>query len=94
MHTGLFGIVLVFIILFMLYIPDIFPKCSCCRKKKLRPFFRIHRAVSINPGYGGSRSVCTKCCRKYNIEDLKDLDHLILVQKKLKLDSLVKNLFS
>lgn len=91
MRIGLYGMILLSIILLMLYIPDIFPECSCCRKKKLRPFFRIHRAVSISPGYGGSRSVCTKCCRKYNIEDLKDLDHLIHVQKKLKLDSLIRN---
>lgn len=91
MHIWLYEIILVSLILFLLYIPDIFPECSCCRKKKFRLFFRIHRAVSINPGYGGSRSVCIKCCRKYNIEDLKDLDNLKLIKRKLKLDSLAKN---
>ena len=83
--------ILASIILFVLFIPDIFPRCSCCRKKKLRPFIRIHRAVSINPGYGGSRSVCTKCCRKYDIENLKDLDKLMLVKRKLRLNSLARD---
>jgi len=90
MYIWLYLFILASTILFVLFTPDIFPKCSCCQKKKLRPFIRIHRVVSINPGYGGSRSVCTKCCRKYDIEDLKDLDQLILVKRKLKLDSLIK----
>lgn len=90
MYICLYFSIIALIILFILFIPDIFPKCSCCHRKKLRPFIRIHRAVSINPGYGGSRSVCAKCCRKYNIEDLKDLDQIIIIKRKLKLDSLIK----
>ncbi|MGI6667920.1 MAG: hypothetical protein ACOX4M_00225 [Acetivibrionales bacterium] len=71
----------------LLYIPDLFPECSCCRAKKFRPFFSIHKAVGINPGYGGNRSVCRKCCRKYGIENLKDLDRFIVARNKVKLDS-------
>lgn len=81
---------LAFIILFLLYIPDMFPKCSCCGKKKFKPFFRIHRVVGINPGYGGSRSVCNKCCVEYGIETLDDLDRLMDIRRKMKLDSLTR----
>ena len=80
------------IILFILFLPDIMPRCSCCNKLKLRPFIRIHRAVSINPGYGGSRSVCTKCCRQYNITNIQDLDKLIDIKRKLRLKSLTKGM--
>ena len=82
----IFGLLL----LFLLFIPDMFPRCSCCRKYKLRPFIRIHRAVTINPGYGGSRSVCTKCCRQYDIADLKDLDQVLTIRRRVKLESLMK----
>jgi len=78
------------IILFFLFLPDIMPRCSCCKKLKLRPFFRIHRVVSINPGYGGCRSVCTKCCRKYNITDIRQLDKIIDIKRKLRMKSLLK----
>jgi hypothetical protein len=79
-------------VIFLLYIPDLFPKCSCCHAKKFRPFFRIHKAVGINPGYGGNRSVCRKCCRKYDIENLKDLDRFISIRNKVKLGSFSKDL--
>jgi len=78
------------IILFLLYIPDMFPKCSCCGKKKFKPFFSIHRVVGINPGYSGSRSICKRCCREYNIESLCDLDRLIEIRRKMKIDSLTR----
>jgi hypothetical protein len=78
------------VVLFLLFLPDLMPRCSYCGRYKLRPLFRIHRAVSINPGYGGSRSVCTKCCREYDIESLQDLDRLIAIKRRLKLDSLTK----
>lgn len=76
------------IILFLLYIPDMFPKCACCGKKKFKPLIGIHRVVGIKPGYSGSRSVCKKCCREYNIESLYDLDRLIDIRRKIKIDSL------
>ncbi|MGE5613047.1 MAG: hypothetical protein ACM3XR_01450 [Bacillota bacterium] len=80
------------LVLFLLYIPELFPLCSCCRAKKFRPFFKIHKAVGISPGYGGNRSVCRKCCKKYGIENLKDLDRLIAVRTKIKLDSCSRDL--
>jgi hypothetical protein len=76
----------------LLYIPDLFPECSCCHAKKFRPLFRIHKAVDINLGYGGNRSACRKCCKKYGIENLKDLDRLIVARNKAKLESLSRNL--
>jgi len=91
MYIWFYFCILAFTILFLLFIPDMFPKCSCCLKKKFRPLIRIHMAVSMNPGYGGSRSVCVKCCRKYDIKDLKELDQLIIIKRKLKLESLTKD---
>lgn len=73
------------------YIPELFPLCSCCEKIKPRPFIRMHRAVSISPGFKGNRSVCIKCCRKYDINNFNDLDKLTVIKKRLKLQMLVKN---
>ncbi len=80
------------LVLFTLFLPDIMPRCSCCKRLKPRPFFRIHRAVSINPGYGGSRSVCTKCCRQYNIANIQELDKFMDIRRRLHLESLSKGL--
>ncbi len=76
------------VILILLYIPDLFPLCSCCGKKKFKPFISIHRVIGINPGYSGSRSVCKRCSREYNIESFGDLDRLIEIKRKMKIDSL------
>jgi hypothetical protein len=80
------------IILFFMFLPDIFPKCECCGRKKPRPFFRLHKVVGLSPGYRGNKSVCTKCCRRYDIESLKDLDQVRAVKRRLKLESLSRNL--
>lgn len=79
------------VILFLLFLPDIMPRCSCCNRLKPRLFIRIHRGIGMSPGYGGNRSVCTKCCREYNIETLNDLEKLINIKRKLHLNSLLKN---
>ena len=73
------------------FFPELFPSCSCCRKIKPRPFFKIHRAIGISPGYRGSKSVCTKCCRKYDISTISDLDKVTDIKRKLRLQALAKN---
>jgi len=88
MHKLLLIIIVFFVILFFLYLPDLFPSCECCGKKKPRPFFRIHRVVSLSPGYRGCRSVCARCCRKYDLKDLKDLDRLIQINRKVRISRL------
>lgn len=79
------------IAIFLAYIPELFPRCSCCGKIKPRPFIRIHRAVGISPGFKGNRSVCTKCCRKYEISTLSDLEKINVIKKRLWLQMLAKN---
>lgn len=75
------------------FIPELFPYCSCCQKVKPRFSIKIHKAIGISPGYRGSKSVCTKCCRKYNITSIADLDRVTDIKRKLKLQSLVKSDF-
>lgn len=79
-------------VLILLYIPELFPLCSCCKKKKFRPFIRIHKAVGISPGYGGSRSVCRKCCIRYDLKDLNDLERFIKVRRKVRMERLTKGM--
>jgi len=91
MKAWLIPLISGFLVLFLLYVPEIFPKCGCCQKKKFRMFFRIHRAVSVRPGYSGNRSVCRRCCREYGITDINDLDKIRDIKRRLKIDSLLKN---
>jgi len=87
----LLAIMTIIVLLFM-YLPDIFPVCACCGKKKPRPFFRIHKVVGLSPGYRGNRSVCIKCCRKYGINSLKDLEQVRDIKRRLKLELISKDL--
>lgn len=79
-------------VMFFLYIPELFPLCSCCKRKKFRPFIKIHKAVGISPGYRGCRSICRKCCLTYNLKDLADLDHLLQARRKVRMERLTKGL--
>ena len=81
-----------FAILTFLYIPELFHLCTCCKRKKFRLLIRIHKAVSISPGYKGCRSVCKKCCRKYNLNTFDDLQHFISVSKKIRIEHLTKGI--
>lgn len=73
------------IILFRMFLPDLLPRCACCGKLKPRFFIRIHKPVSLHPGYRGTRSVCVRCCRKYDIESLADLERVNRIRRRLKL---------
>jgi hypothetical protein len=79
------------LVLLLLYIPEMFPRCSSCGRIKPRFLFRLHHAIGINPGYKGNRSVCRRCCRQYGITGIKDLYALQEIKKKLKQDSVFKN---
>ncbi|HOQ08156.1 MAG TPA: hypothetical protein PK127_09735 [Clostridiales bacterium] len=92
MRKLLLLVIIFLVILFFLYLPELFPSCACCGKKKPRPFFRIHRAVSLSLGYRGCRSVCTKCCRKHDLKDLKDLDRLVRINRKVRIRQLSDDL--
>lgn len=84
-------IVLAALLLTVLFLPDLLPRCSCCLRLKPRPLFRIHKAVGLNPGYRGYRSVCKKCCRKYDINGLSDLDRLKSIRRRLMLEMIKKD---
>jgi hypothetical protein len=92
MFIWAFFIILSAFVLFVLFIPEIFPRCSCCRKLKFRPSMRIHKTISLKLGYGGNCSVCKSCCRKYNITCLKDLEQVKDIKRRLKLESIRNSL--
>ena len=75
---------IILITIFVLCIPEIFPKCSCCRKFKPRFLFSIHKLTGIAPGYRGNTSVCKKCCRQYYINDVIDLQNVTRIRKTLR----------
>ncbi len=61
-------------IAFVIYFPEIFPKCFLCGKIKFRKCFSLHRDISLSLGRRGSKWVCKKCCRKHDISTLADAD--------------------
>ena len=75
----LIGIIMLCIVFF----PDAFPFCSCCKRIKPRPFFRIHKTVNIRFGYSANISICKKCSTRYNISSLSEYKQLEKVRKKI-----------
>jgi|GEM_PF-472650 len=86
MHIATMFLITAALLFTLAFIPDMFPRCSCCRKIKFRLFFKVHKPQKLAPGYGGSKSVCKKCCMKYYINDLKDLDLVYRIRKKAEAD--------
>ena len=78
------------IAIFVIMLPDIFPQCYVCGEKKVRPLFRIHRIVSLKPGYSSAKSVCEKCCRKFDIESTSDMERVRRIKRKAMLEFLAR----
>lgn len=85
-------IIMTVALLLLLFLPDLIPRCSSCNRLKPRTLIRIHKPVGLSPGYRGNRSVCIKCCRKYNISTLSDLDRLDIIKRHIRLEALKRDL--
>ena len=65
--------ILATIISFIVYIPEIFPRCNLCKKIKFRWQFSLHTDISLSLSRKGNQSVCKKCCLRENINNFSDL---------------------
>jgi hypothetical protein len=88
--NALYVIIPAAITIFILLFPDIFPKCYLCDKKKLWFHFKIREFISLKPGYGSSKSVCKKCCSKYNIDSRTEMERVRRIKRKAMLDFLAR----
>lgn len=82
MGTLVFYTIVFVTLYFMIFFHDIFPYCLCCKRIKPRALFKIHKVVKIRFGYEASRSVCRKCCKKYDIMNLDDYKKVEMIKKK------------
>jgi hypothetical protein len=74
------------LLIIFLLLPDLYPHCSCCGKKKFRGSFKIHEAIGFRLGYGSSRSICKKCSLKYAIADLEGYYRYDHIRRKVIID--------
>ncbi|WP_170137980.1 hypothetical protein [Anaerobacterium chartisolvens] len=73
------------LIIILVFLPDIFPFCSSCKRIKPRTAFKIHKPLSPIPGYSSNKSVCKKCCMKYGIYSLSEFKRLERIKKSVSL---------
>jgi hypothetical protein len=83
MHIYILLIIPVGLLCVLVFLPELLPRCSCCKKLKPRIFFKIHTSVGLNPGYRGNMSVCRKCSKRYNIYNLDDLKVFKSIRRKV-----------
>jgi hypothetical protein len=93
MDISIILLITIFLLFLLVFFSDLFPKCSMCRKIKFRPFFRLHKSGSILPGYHASKSVCKKCCSKFNIHSFNDYEYIKRLKMKIELDLNMKKQF-
>lgn len=58
---------------FIVYLPELLPRCSVCKKIKPRWRFGLHTDVSLSLSRKGNKSVCKRCCSKEEIQSIADL---------------------
>ncbi|MDP4117404.1 MAG: hypothetical protein Q8903_14815 [Bacteroidota bacterium] len=83
LYIGQMLIFLIIVVLVIMYIPDLIPRCACCRHIKPRFAFRVHKLTGVAPGYRGNTSICKKCCRHYNISTIEELRTLNKLKKRI-----------
>jgi hypothetical protein len=83
MEITTFFIITASLLLIVVFFPDLFPRCSNCKKIKPRFMFRIHKNVSLRLGYKANRSVCKKCCRKYDLYTLNEYERYESLREKV-----------
>jgi hypothetical protein len=83
MHIYVFFMISASLICILIFLPELLPRCSCCRRLKPRVFFKIHTCVGLNPGYRGNLSVCRKCSKRYGISNLDDYKVFNTVRRKV-----------
>ena len=69
---------------FIIFIPEIFPRCAICRKIKLRFRFLLHTHISLSLTRNGNKSICKKCCSKENIHTFSDFTTKHEIKKRAK----------
>ncbi|MBE7056716.1 MAG: hypothetical protein E7388_04665 [Ruminococcaceae bacterium] len=77
--------ILIFALLvFIIYIPEILPRCDCCHKIKLRGKFKFHVQTKMTLTRKGKLSLCKTCCEKENFTSVSKYCHYKETKKKTK----------
>lgn len=85
-HVNTYGIMAIIATAsaFLLFLPEMMPRCTLCGKYKFRPFFKLHITAGMRPGYSSYRSACRKCCAKFNIHGMIDFDTVRKIRTGIK----------
>ncbi len=65
--------VLAIILFVIIYGSRIFPRCSFCKKRKIKNSFKYINDVNLRLGLKGQKAVCKKCAEKHNIYSNSDI---------------------
>lgn len=58
------SVAVILLIIYLIFAPEIFPRCSHCGKIKPRSAFLFHITTSMRLSRRGNLSLCKKCCEK------------------------------
>ena len=74
---------LAFLIAFLVFWPELFPRCCLCHRVKPRFLFSLHKDISLSLSRKGNRSVCKKCCTTRNLSSFSELTTYQEIQKRV-----------
>ena len=76
------GIAAVLIAAYLLFSPELLPRCAHCGKIKPRPAFLFHISISIRLSRKGNLSLCKKCCEKEGFTSVAKFKKFADAQKR------------
>ena len=62
--TFMIKIILILLAAFLIYVPELLPRCAHCGRIKPRSRFLFHICISMRLSRKGNLSLCKKCCKK------------------------------
>lgn len=84
MRIMTFYLLIAFTAALIAFIPDMFLYCLCCKKIKPWVFFKVRKIEVKVLGRMKKKSVCKKCCYKFGIKNLRDLEQVERLRRKVK----------
>lgn len=79
----LYVIILLPLFAFIIFYPEIFPRCGCCGKTKFITRFLFHTCINMKLSRKGNQSICKKCCSSNGIVSLAHFRKMYEIRKRM-----------
>lgn len=76
-------LIVLIICTYIVFSPELFPRCACCHKIKPRTRFLFHKSINLKLTRKGNLSLCKRCCKKNNFTSIDRYKKHALIEKRM-----------